>query len=116
MIFSRHPRRSVLYSANPLLPYFKSHRNISFADRHPLTLLESYRFKNVGGGGIVKPPTFQPAKVFLSISFPFTLLLTLLHDFALFKITTLFLSTVSALFAKNHPGWGYPPRFPRGSK
>jgi len=28
----------------------KSHRIISFADPHPLTLLESYRFENRGGG------------------------------------------------------------------
>src|SRR6266566_9440966 len=29
------------------------------------------------------------------------------HSFALCKSTTLFFSIVSALFAKNHPGWGY---------
>src|SRR6266568_7910411 len=33
---------------------------------------------------------------------------TLAHSFALAKITTSLFSSDSALFAKNHPGWGYP--------
>ncbi len=38
--------------------------------------------------------------------FLFTPLRTLLHLFALLQISTLFFSIDSALFAKNHPGWG----------
>jgi hypothetical protein len=57
LIVSRHARRSVLLPASR--PSFhhhhsqpsKSHRIISFADPHPLTLLESYRFKNMAGRG-----------------------------------------------------------------
>jgi hypothetical protein len=33
---------------------------------------------------------------------------TLAHSFALNKNSTPLFSNVSALFAKNHPGWGYP--------
>jgi hypothetical protein len=37
----------------------------------------------------------------------------LAHSFALAKISTLLFSSASALFAENHPGWGYPStRFP----
>src|SRR5260370_30359136 len=48
---------------------------------------------------------------FWPISFPFTLLRTLLHFFALIKNSTPVFSSDSALFAKNHPGWGYPDAF-----
>ena len=58
MIVSRHPRRGVLYSASSLPPYLKSHRIISSADPHPLNLLESYRFRNIGGRLHVQP--FRP--------------------------------------------------------
>ncbi len=63
MIFSRHPRRGLQYSTHSLFPYSKSHRIISFADPHPLNLLESYRFKNIGGRGRLQPsnlPTSTP--------------------------------------------------------
>src|SRR5712664_1039520 len=57
LIVSRHARRSVLLPASR--PSFhhrhsqpsKSHRIIFFAAPHPLTLLESYLFKNTGGRG-----------------------------------------------------------------
>ena len=38
--------------------FSKSNRIISFADPHPLTPLESYRFKNRGGGRV--PPSLNP--------------------------------------------------------
>jgi hypothetical protein len=48
----------------PLTPFLasfsrfsKSHRIISFADPHPLTPLESYRFKNRGGGRVSPTPS-----------------------------------------------------------
>ncbi len=49
--------RSQIPTLGPLSP--NSHGIISFADPHPLTLLESYRFKNIGGQGA--PSTF-PAR------------------------------------------------------
>src|SRR6266478_2982580 len=42
------------------------------------------------------------------IPFVFILLRALLRFFALHKNSTLFFSIASALFAKKHPGWGYP--------
>src|SRR5712664_2069921 len=45
------------------------------------------------------------------IPFLFTFLRNLLHFFALAQISTLFFSSDSALFAKNHPGWGAICRF-----
>src|SRR5258707_15551036 len=35
----------------------------------------------------------------------------LAHSFALSFLLSYFESIVSALFAQNHPGWGYPPQF-----
>src|SRR5260370_1320199 len=46
--------------------------------------------------------------VLRSILFVFIFLRTLLRFFARSKNSSLFISSVSALFAKNHPGWGYP--------
>ena len=57
LIVSRHARRFVLLPASRLSFHHrhsqpsKSHQIISFADPHPLTLLESYLFKNTGGRG-----------------------------------------------------------------
>src|SRR5258708_16659446 len=54
---SRHARRFVLLPASrlsfhhPFSQTSKSHQIISFADPHPLTLLESYRFKNMAVRG-----------------------------------------------------------------
>src|SRR5712692_10790177 len=72
LIVSRHSRRFVLLPDIPLsfLPRHsrppKSHRIISFADHHPLTLLESYRSKNMWGGGrfllTSLPPYFLTSK------------------------------------------------------
>ena len=39
------------FTSSISLTYLNSFIVISFADPHPLTLLESYRFKNIGGGG-----------------------------------------------------------------
>jgi hypothetical protein len=44
------PPVTLFLASFPLFP--KSHRIISFADPHPLTPLESYRFKNRGGGSV----------------------------------------------------------------
>jgi len=55
LIVSRHARRFVLLPASRLSFHHrhsqpsKSHQIISFADPHPSTLLESYRFKNIAG-------------------------------------------------------------------
>src|SRR5713101_1271751 len=55
MTHAQHPRRppDSFFALTPapsrLAP--NSHGIISFADPHPLTLLESYRFKNIGGRG-----------------------------------------------------------------
>ena len=57
LIVSRHARRFVLLPASRLSFHHrhsqpsKSHQIIYFADPHPLTLLESYLFKNSGGRG-----------------------------------------------------------------
>src|SRR5229473_6111889 len=57
LIVSRHARRFVLLPAIPLSFQHrhsqpsKSHQIISFADPHPLSLLESYRFKYMAGRG-----------------------------------------------------------------
>ncbi len=70
LIVSRHARRFVLLPAVPLSFHHrhsqpsKSHQIISFADPHPLTLLESYRFKNMAGRGHSRRSDlrkFQPA-------------------------------------------------------
>jgi hypothetical protein len=57
------PRRSLAsflgLTPTPYLPSPKSFPLISFTDPHPLTLLESYRFKNSGGGCIPDLSTFQ---------------------------------------------------------
>jgi tetratricopeptide (TPR) repeat protein len=54
VILAQHPRR-------PLACFVNSHGIISFTDPHPLTLLESYRFKNIGGRGgwIASPPLYD---------------------------------------------------------
>jgi hypothetical protein len=49
------PRPPVSLSLTSFPRFFKSHRITSFADPHPLTLLESYRFKNRGGGRVPGP-------------------------------------------------------------
>src|ERR1700731_584434 len=37
------------------------HGIISFTDPHPLTLLESYRFKNIGGSHLLNSSSFLPS-------------------------------------------------------
>src|SRR5712664_2377219 len=66
---------------------------------------------HVCNGGVPppQPATFKPSNVpacFRAIPFLFKLLRTLLRFFALRQISTLLFSIDSALFAKNHPGWG----------
>ena len=57
LIVSRHARRFALLPASRLSFHHrhsqpsKSRQIISFANPHPLTLLESYRFKNMAGRG-----------------------------------------------------------------
>ena len=59
LIVSLHSRRRTLSPAAPSASYPhptqfpKSHQIISFADPHPLTSLESYRFRNRGRGPII---------------------------------------------------------------
>jgi hypothetical protein len=55
-------------------------------------------------------PTLKPAACqrFSAYLFSFH---TLAHSFALIKDSTLLFSSDFALFAKNHPGWGYPDAF-----
>src|SRR5712691_4755422 len=104
LIVSSHSRRFVLLPTIP--PFFyprqpqppKSNQIISFADPHPLTLLESYRSKNMGGGPLLhQPPTSQ-----LSTSSIYPLSFhTLPHSFALKKNSTLLFSSNSELLPKN---------------
>src|SRR5713226_1294429 len=57
----------------------------------------------------VNPRTFEPSNLptsFLAIPCVFKLLRTLLHFFAVTQNSTLLFSGASALFSKNHPGWG----------
>ncbi len=67
LIVSRHARRFVLLPASRLSFHHrhsqpsKSHQIISFADPHPLTLLESYRFKIAGGRGHSRPSNLRIA-------------------------------------------------------
>jgi hypothetical protein len=148
-----HPRRSpnsfLTLAPIPCPLSRKSFPFISFADPHPLTPLQSYRFKNSGGGltpdygSIPLPPIFRtlfqvpyPASPLLAVltktrgvwgyssrfgtrptcrrfdvqTFPYPLSFhTLANSFARRKNSTPFFSSDSALFPKNHPGWGGPP-------
>src|SRR6266702_5895555 len=54
-----------------------------------------------------RPQAFLRFLQLSPIPFLFTFLRTLLHNFARAKNSTLLFSSASALFAKNHPGWGY---------
>src|SRR2546429_8424001 len=76
------PRFRFLFRPSPALSVCPSncHGIISFADPHPLTLLESYLFKNSGGGGgpppppvcgDPKPPLEDPFFFFTSSPLPF---------------------------------------------
>src|SRR6266700_1948087 len=49
-------------SLHPYFPFSKSLPHNLFADPHPLTPVESYRFKNSGGGGpdVSHPPSISP--------------------------------------------------------
>src|SRR5882762_1638547 len=59
------------------------------------------------------PSMFKRSNLWTFNVFPTYLLFfqTCAHSFALMKNSTLFFSIDSALFAKNHPGWGVPPYF-----
>jgi hypothetical protein len=90
LIVSRHARRFALLPASRRSIYHrhsqpsKSHQILSFAGPHPLTLLESYRFKNMAGRGYSLPSdlqTFRRANVPHSPrSFPY-LVTSLSHYF-----------------------------------
>jgi hypothetical protein len=54
----------------------------------------------------VQPSNLRTRKRVLTYPLSFHILV---NSFALTKMITLFFSSDSALFAKNHPGWGYPP-------
>ena len=68
LIFSRHSRRNVLHPAIPLPPCPPSPQSANFtnsfpftsiADPHPLSPVESYRFKNIGWRERALPSNFQ---------------------------------------------------------
>ena len=124
MIVSPHPRRGRPYSANSLFPHLKSHRIISFADPHPLTLLESYRFKNIAGallpsraprfageGASSNPSNIPACQRLLAYLFYFH---TLAHSFARFcthqKLNPFLFKRFRTLCEKA-PGVGVPLRF-----
>ncbi len=76
------PRRAKRISRPPALPFLSripvphplspnSHRIISFADHHPLTPIESYRYKNVGGGGHLQLSRLGTSKTASRIHFSF---------------------------------------------
>jgi len=71
-----------------------------------LSLLDATLTKNIGGWGqrFFDVRTFSRFKVFPKYPFSFHILA---HSFALVKSSTPLFSADSALFGKNHPGWGY---------
>src|SRR6266478_991843 len=70
---------------------------------HSPSSLERVRFKRNRGAILHSPLQLRPL-----FSCFCALFCTLLHFFALAQNSTLLFSIVSALFAKNHPGWGTP--------
>ena len=76
-----------------------------------LSLLDATLTKNTGVGAVCLwkfPVALTTGHYTQVLSFHI-----LAHSFALAKISTLLFSSNSALFAENHPGWGYPStRFP----
>jgi hypothetical protein len=88
-----------------------------FADPHPLTPVASILLRKHGGEGAPFPQpsdvqTFGPSDVFPTYPLSFQILA---QSFALSKNSTLLFSSVSALFHKNHPGWGEGSSFLRPS-
>ncbi len=97
-------RSDVLTSFTP-----NSHRIISFTDPHPLTLLESYRFKNSAGMGV---PQFKFFPYVLTTLLPYLLLLSPLAATLMDlpasvanKRLTVWLNPLDATLTKNR-GWG----------
>ena len=87
-----------------------------FSTTCAMLILQVLSFDNdpslMGGiGGVLNVSMFRPSNVhtmFRPIPCVFKLLRTLLHFFALTKISTLLFSSASALFGQNTGGWGIP--------
>jgi hypothetical protein len=72
-----------------------------------LTRLDATLTRNIGGGvHFLLPQIFYVSLATRLKFFPFIFLRTLLRIFATWQNSTPFFSSDSALFAKNHPGWG----------
>src|SRR5713101_4240990 len=101
---------------SPLLPYSYGH-SYTTATHQPLCN-QSLTHSFYRDGGCTPPagsplataiPTHHPLPTSSSFfSHSCALFCTFLHFFALTKNSTPLFSIVSALFAKNHPGWGTP--------
>src|SRR5437660_12589288 len=110
MIFAQHARwflRSSALTCPPSNASTYSHPKlspfISFADPHPLTSLESYRFKNSGQGGLLS---------IAHLVSPLTATLTYPPVDVANKRLTRPLNPLDATFTKNR-GWGHPNEDPR---
>src|SRR6266568_5793673 len=84
-------------SLHPYFPFSKSLPHNLFADPHPLTPVESYRFKNSGGGGpdVSHPPSISPLAATL---------MGLLASVPNKRLTTC-LSPLDATLTKNRGGY-----------
>ena len=101
---------------SPLLPYSYGH-SYTTATHQPLCN-QSFTHSFYLDGGCT-PPAGSPLATAIPTQYPLptsssffshscALFCTFLHFFALTKNSTPLFSIVSALFAKNHPGWGTP--------
>ena len=103
---TRHPVSQDCYSP-------KSFPVISFADPHPLNSLESYCSRNMGGGGYSRRSLSTDHRSQFTFPYPPSFH-ALVHSFALAQNSTLLFPMGSALFARNHRGWGGGHMFGRG--
>src|SRR6266581_3672372 len=89
-------------SLHPYFPFSKSLPHNLFADPHPLTPVESYRFKNSGGGGpgVSHPPSISPLAATL---------MGLLASVPNKRLTTC-LSPLDATLTKNRGGTSFKPK------
>src|SRR5216683_7373702 len=113
VIYRPHPRRSPLsrrsFHLSSHLSLFTVVHALSVQQLTKCSSRNSFVFKTIhfDGGGVYSTCSCSNVSTcFRAIPFPIRPLRTLLHFFALSKNSTLFFSSASALFAKNHPGVG----------
>src|SRR5712664_791709 len=115
------PRSHSHFGSHPSLIAGKTTPLFSYTCVEPILQPFCFQIHACNGGGcppssgsrLPIPYPLSPAcpQQSRGIPFLFTFLRNLLHFFALAQISTLFFSSDSALFAKNHPGWGAICRF-----